>query len=120
LGEPNETKSRPAAVGNASFKPAPSILNVDDDRLRLALEGGGIGLWERDLQSDEVTWSTTLYELLGRDPKAPVTAETFFEYIHQNDRSRVRVHLEQWLEQGAEFKDEFWIVREDGELRCKM
>lgn len=116
LGDPKETKSGSALTGGGSIQATPSLLDIDDDRVRLALEGGGIGLWDRDLQADEVTWSATLYEMFGRDLQAPVTGDTFFEYIHENDRLRVRAHVDHWLENGGDFEDEFQVVREDGEV----
>jgi PAS domain S-box-containing protein len=97
--------------------PGPEDQRVHQHRLHLALEGGGIGLWDRDLQSGQTFWSHTLYDLLGRDLEAPVTGETFFEYIHPEDRPRVRARAERWFAEGGDFLDEFRIVRADGQVR---
>jgi PAS domain S-box-containing protein len=63
-------------------------------------------------------WNRRLYELLGRDPDGPdITGETFFEYIHKADLDRVLKHAEETIQKGAEFRDEFRIVRDDGKVR---
>ena len=86
-------------------------------RLSLALEGGGTGLWDYDLKAGEVSWSRTLYDLLGRDPESSVGPDTFFEHIHEEDRPRVRERAEKWFAEGGEFEEEFRIVRSDGTVR---
>jgi PAS domain S-box-containing protein len=90
---------------------------LKEERLRLALEAGAMGLWDHDLHSGEMFWSRTLYDLLGRDRRAPVTSDTFFEYVHEEDLPRVREHAARWLAEGGEFADEFRVVREDGQVR---
>ena len=92
-------------------------LEVQEERLRLAVEGGMIGLWDRDLDTEKTTWNDGLYDMLGRSRDAPITGSTFFEYIHEGDRPRVRRHTEEWLASGGEFRDEFRTLREDGQER---
>ncbi|MFP4053025.1 MAG: response regulator [Phycisphaerae bacterium] len=88
-----------------------------EENLRLALEGGQTGLWDYDFQTEEMTWSSTLYDLLGREPTGEPSFEEFFSYIHEEDRPRVSEHAERWLEEGGEFRDEFRILRPDGQER---
>ncbi|MFO7900243.1 MAG: PAS domain S-box protein, partial [Planctomycetota bacterium] len=92
-------------------------LAEEQERARLAVEGGGLGTWDRDLPTGETVWNDFLYDLLGRDPASAVTGETFFDYIHPDDLPRVREHVENALESGTDFADEFRVVREDGEVR---
>ncbi|MFC1885858.1 PAS domain S-box protein [Thermodesulfobacteriota bacterium] len=89
-----------------------------EEALRVAVEGGRLGTWNRDLITDKIDWNLYLYELLGRDPYGPViTAETFFTYIHPDDIERVRRHLDETLLTANEFADEFRVIRENGEVR---
>lgn len=93
-------------------------LHANEQRLRLAMEGGKLGVWDRDTRTGRIEWNLRLYEILGRSPDGePVNGETFFEYIHEADRPRVRKNLEKALRSGDTFQDEFRIVREDGEER---
>jgi PAS domain S-box-containing protein len=89
-----------------------------EESLRLVVKGGNLGAWDRDLLTGKVVWNQQLYRLLGRNPDGPaITGETFFDYIHADDLPRIRQHVEEVLQSGAEFADEFRVVREDGDIR---
>lgn len=92
-------------------------VQIQQVHLNLALEGGEVGLWDRDLQTGEIFWSHTLYFMLGRDLNQPVTEETFFGYLYEEDRPRVERRARQWFAEGGEFREEFRVVREDGQIR---
>jgi PAS domain S-box-containing protein len=100
------------------LKQAEAALKKNEERLRFAVEGADLGIWDRDFRTNQTEWNHRVYELLGRDlKKKPVPDETFFEYIHPADRDRVRDHFNRELKTGNDFRDEFRIVREDGEMR---
>ncbi len=92
-------------------------LSQSEERLRMALEGGEVGLWDLDLLSGNVFWSETLHDLLGRNRDEAVDGDTFFEYIHEEDRPRVRQRVARWHAEGGDFREEFRIVRDDGQVR---
>jgi PAS domain S-box-containing protein len=97
---------------------AEEALRKTEERLQLALHSANLGLWDRDFKSEKIFWSDKLYDLLGRDPKgAQVTGDTFFDYIHPDDRDRVLHHLKSCLQEGDDFQDEFRVVREDGTVQ---
>jgi PAS domain S-box-containing protein len=98
-------------------KKAEEELKKREEHLRLAVEGGNLGTWERDLITGETFWNPLLYDFLGRDQSRSITGETMFEYIHKDDLPHVRENLEKGYQSGKEFVDEFRIVREDGEVR---
>ena len=96
-------------------KNAEDTLQRSEERLRLSLEASNIGLWDHNHQTGEIFWSPELYELLGRDESGPpVSGEAFWEYVHPEDRPRVRDEVEEWLAKDSLFTDEFRVVREDG------
>lgn len=93
-------------------------LRESEERVRIAVEGGRLGTWDRDLTTDEVVWNPFLYDLIGRDPNGPaITGETFFKYIHPDDIERVRIRFNDTIQKGEDFFDEFRILREDGDVR---
>jgi diguanylate cyclase (GGDEF)-like protein/PAS domain S-box-containing protein len=47
-----------------------------------------IGTWEWNTETNAVTWSTTLYELLGVEPGTPVDFDTYLGMVHPDDRAR--------------------------------
>ncbi|MFZ5481836.1 MAG: ATP-binding protein [Myxococcota bacterium] len=61
----------------------------DHARLELALEAGGMGLWEVDLASGTVTWSEGLRRLHGVAGAAPLSALDALAPVHPDDRERV-------------------------------
>lgn len=87
------------------------------EQLELALDAAQMGTWEWDLESRKMFWDSRLRDLLGAPCQMAVTLETFFEYLHEEDRSRVRRTLETGIDSGNEYHDEFRIVRTDGEVR---
>ncbi|MFO7738366.1 MAG: PAS domain S-box protein [Desulfatiglandaceae bacterium] len=115
--EPGQRHYRLALVDITERKEAESALKRNEEHLRLSVEGGRLGTWERDLVTDETFWNRHLYDLLGRVPNSPVTGETFFKYIHKDDLPRVREHVEKAYRSRTEFVEEFRIVREDGQVR---
>jgi PAS domain S-box-containing protein len=103
-------------VAELEASPA-GALAAREERLEMVVRAGELGTWDRDLTTGEMTWNDLLYDLLGRERGSAITGETFFEHIHPDDVGRVRRHVEEKLESGGEFVDEFRIVRRDGEIR---
>jgi PAS domain S-box-containing protein len=93
-------------------------LRDSEEQLRIAVECGRLGTWDRNLITDETTWNRYLYDLFGRDPNRPaITGDAFFSYIHPDDIERVRRSIAETFQTGIDFIDEFRIIREDGEVR---
>jgi PAS domain S-box-containing protein len=89
------------------------ILQENEQRLRLALEGGRMGLWEWDVQNECGFWDERVYELIGADPRTPPSATVFFDYVHPADRDRLQVQIQDILATGGDFQVEFRVVRPD-------
>jgi DNA-binding CsgD family transcriptional regulator/GAF domain-containing protein len=77
-----------------------------------------IGLWERDLRNDKLTWSAETYRIMGFEPHAIVpTRERFFSMVHPQDRERVMDAGNEALRQGAASAIEYRVIRPDGDER---
>ncbi len=61
-----------------------------EDRLRLALDAGQLGIWDYDPSSDEMLLSERCYQLLAVQPGGRVSLETFIGRVHPDDREPVR------------------------------
>lgn len=94
-------------------KRSEQILQENEQRLRLALEGGRMGLWEWDVQHECGFWDERVYELLGADPQARPSAAVFFECVHPADRGRLQVQVQDVLATAGDFRAEFRVVRPD-------
>jgi len=82
-----------------------------EEWLRLALKGGRIAAWERDLTTDHVTWSDNAGEVLGIS-SGP--ASTFAKHVHHDDRDKHREALAQALTHGAPYDLVVRFVKPDG------
>jgi PAS domain S-box-containing protein len=99
-------------------KAAEDQLRASEERLRLALEAGRMGLWQWDPRRNRSIWNPREYELLGLPAgDGHVDSETFFHMIHPGDRSRVEAEILHCLATGADLDTEMRIVRSDGQTR---
>ncbi len=87
-----------------------------EQRLRTALEGGQMGLWEWDAENDVAIWDERVFELLGVDKADPVSSKAFFQCVHRDDRDRLRADIAEALAQGGDLQREFRAVRRSGEI----
>lgn len=67
-------------------------------RLELALEGARAGLWDWNVQTQEVTWSPELYEQLGIDVTEPPTTEKWLQAICPDDHEAIKATTRRTLE----------------------
>ncbi len=95
---------------------AQQALTDREQRLRTALEGGQMGLWEWDVEKDAAIWDERICELLGVGAPDPVNSEAFFRCVYPDDRDRLRADLAEALRTGGDFHREFRAVRPDGEI----
>ena len=88
-------------------------------RLELAVETSQIGVFERNLVTNEVSTDARMAEIYGfEDAKDKVPASRFVARIHPDDLANVMRRAEKLTVDGPAITDRFRIYREnDGELR---
>ena len=92
-------------------------LQLSQERLTLAQEVGGIGLWDWDAQANATRQSREWGPLYGLPPGAQVhTHHGWVAMIHPDDRERVLECRRQALEDGAAYSAEFRAVWPDGSI----
>src|SRR4029079_7859755 len=65
-------------------------LRASEERLRLAVTGGNVGIWELDVVTNRLTWSDQLKAMVGLPGEADeVSRKTFVELLHPDDRVRI-------------------------------
>jgi len=77
---------------------------LSKERLKLALEGSNVGLWDWDIQSGKVYFSPLWESLLGFTPnEMRGDIRAWKKLLHPDDRDRVTQLLEEHLEGKSEF-----------------
>ena len=93
-------------------------LRGSEERLRLAIDAGKLGIWDWDVPGDRVTWSDRVYELHGVRPGTfGGRVADFASLVHPDDREAVRSRVEAALWDDAEFEIEFRVPHADGTIR---
>jgi len=97
---------------------ADNALRASREMLSRAETLAGIGSWEFDVASGEVTWSEGLYALFGKDSAAPAPRFGANDgLMPPADIVRLRAAVVRAMQDGTPYDMELMIIREDGELR---
>lgn len=67
-------------------KLADQNLHASEERLRLAIDTTGLGIWDVDLISGEREWSSEAKAIMGLPAEAPLTRDSFLDRLHPEDR----------------------------------
>lgn len=98
---------------------ADESLRASEERFRLAAEGAGLGVFEREAESNAVLFSPQARAMYGYAPEEPVTLAMLRASIHPDDRARVGVATQRAFD--PEIRErapcEYRIIRPDGEIR---
>ena len=95
-----------------------SLHDDEIDRLRLAVAATGAGIWDYDIDADQLYCDDRWHEILGLDPDRPVRSiEEFKPHIHPEDRERateVRAPFAELTANGEDYRIIYRIIRADG------
>ncbi|WP_341482669.1 PAS domain S-box protein [Microvirga solisilvae] len=97
-------------------------LRDSEERLRLAIETTGLGIWDHNIVTGHRQWTPETYEIFGLKPSASVNRDTALQLVHAEDRDRVAsAFFAQPHEGPLTYSDTFRIFRADtGEERWIM
>jgi diguanylate cyclase (GGDEF)-like protein/PAS domain S-box-containing protein len=96
-----------------------SALRISNERLKLAIEGSGEGIWDWDIRSDSYRFSDNLKRMMIWDPEneSPEgVKEALRKRIHPDDLPHIREALLAYIEgRESAYTCEFRVQRADGE-----
>ena len=97
---------------------AAHALHTVTERLTLATDAAGIGVWEWDLSSNVLTWDDHMYRLYDRLHIAgKKTYSLWASCLHPEDRGRVEREFSEAVRDGAHVDTEFRILQPSGAIR---
>ncbi|MGD9604352.1 MAG: PAS domain-containing protein [Gammaproteobacteria bacterium] len=99
-------------------KKVEEALRLSETRFAAAQAIAHLGSWEWNLKTNRVVWSDECYRIFGVDPaNFHPTYPNIARRFHANDVDRFRHALAAAVAHGTEFRDDFRIVRPNGEER---
>jgi PAS domain S-box-containing protein len=97
-------------------KAVEQALRESEERWKFALEGAGDGVWDRNIQTDEVQYSKRYKEMLGyADGEFGDRRDEWERRIHPTDRQHVMADLQAYLDGDSHaYSTEFRMLCKDG------
>jgi two-component system CheB/CheR fusion protein len=94
------------------------LVSESEERLRLALDAGSMGVWDWDVPGNKLSWTQRIYEIHGVEPgDFHGRMDDFTRLVHPDDAARVAAAIDEALTVTATYNIEFRIVRPGGETR---
>jgi two-component system sensor histidine kinase/response regulator len=89
-----------------------------EERLVLSQQIAHYGLWDWNIQTNEMVWTDEIYRIFGLDPQQPgASYPAFVERTHPDDRAVVTHAVRQALESDQRYEVEHRILKPGGEVR---
>jgi|LGOV01.1.fsa_nt_gb diguanylate cyclase (GGDEF)-like protein/PAS domain S-box-containing protein len=93
-----------------------NILSLEKERLELAIEIGGLGIWEHNINADQTQYYEKWEEMLGYSGnEIDKTNDGWIKLIHKDDKEEVLNALKDYLEgRSKSFKKKYRLIKKDG------
>jgi len=92
-------------------------LELSEKRFNLAADSANLGMWEWDLEKDEIWVTPTRRKQLGFSASGKITFEELISRWHEDDRDKVRQAVNDAIQNGKDYQAEFRVVRADGSMQ---
>ena len=99
-----------------SLREAAVQLRQSEERLRLAIEGAGLGTWSWDLATDTLVASERYLAQFAIPPGEVSTYENFLSHIHPDDRQAVDRQVRRALDDHTDYRPEYRVLWPDGSI----
>jgi PAS domain S-box-containing protein len=92
-------------------------LRQSEERLRLAQLKTGVGIWDWDVRTGKVTWTSQLEAIFGVPLGTVKSYSDFRARVHPDDLETVETRRDAAVRRRETFNLEFRAIRPDGQLR---
>ena len=113
VGEVETRKSRERELQESEAR-----LRVSDNRLQLAIDAAGLGIWDWDVEQDRLVWDDSNYQLYGiRAEEFSGAFDAWTRCLVPEDVARAKADVEAALRGDHEYRSDFRVRRADGAIR---
>jgi PAS domain S-box-containing protein len=103
---------------NEELLAAQEALKQVNDRLDLAQRAAGAGVWDWNVTTNRIEWSSELFDLFGLDPqKSAASFEVWNSVLHPGDGEIANFRIDQALKEHTNLNSVYRIIRPDGQIR---
>ena len=96
---------------------AEEALQRSEERLKLALDAGQIGVWDWDVVQNRVEWSELVHDIHGLERgQFRGGMEDFAKLVHPEDRGRITTEILAALQQNKPYDVEFRVIHPNGDI----
>ena len=93
-------------------------LRESEERLQLALEAGGMGIWDWDRRHNALSWSREYFTIMDLAPfSVTPTYDTWIKRVHPDDLPTVLAEMKRAIEGRGPYRCEYRVVLTDGNTR---
>jgi PAS domain S-box-containing protein len=118
---PIKTTTGPAVLAlvtdSTRHRKIEKALHESEERLRLALFNTNIAIWDWDVKSNRLTWSSTNENILGNGQQTVHRYEAFAERIHPDDLEQFESARDKAIRNHEPFNMQLRLRRLSGEIR---
>ena len=112
-----EASARALAERERALTALSSELLAAREKVRLANESGGVGIWDLDLETGGLIWDAQSYRLYGLEPRTETCAyDLWARHLHPDDLASAEAAFQRSLATGDDFFSEFRVVWADGSV----
>ncbi|BAU13514.1 multi-sensor signal transduction histidine kinase [Leptolyngbya sp. NIES-3755] len=102
---------------NTSLREQIRDREISEARLLLALEASNMGIWDWDMITGQITWSSGHEQLFGLAPNTfDGRYETFDDRLHPDDRSTLNQAVEKAIRDRTTYHCEYRVIWQNGSL----
>ncbi len=99
-------------------KKGEETLRISQDRLALAADAGGVGVWDCDLSTGRMVWNDVMHQVFQTNPATfSPTLKDQLGRVHPDDRQAVDELFRQCATDGSVYQSEHRIVVGEGKRR---
>jgi PAS domain S-box-containing protein len=102
----------------AELQESEARLRSSEERLKLAIDAAGLGIWDWDVEQDQLVWDDSMYRLYGvRKEEFSGAFDAWSKCVVPEDVTHARADVEAALRGDREYVSDFKVRRAYGEIR---